>query len=472
MKEFLQKIRLYSAGPNWLEYTAIFFVWGVWLFFYAYIDFKSLTIWSTTLTDCLLDGNLYYYYEVVHENIHGAPHEYFAFNYIAVIPWAIWNIPICLIQRFLHVEILQSTWLMLWSHLFLLVVVGIIIYFEGKILDFFLSNRDEKLWCIYLTLSFPFMFLGVILAGQTDIIIICVTVIAVYFLLKDRQGIFIALMAISIAAKPFFIFAYIAVIVLIEKNIIKIVGKAIPGVGLLVLFHLIYQNAPLYMESYNAGTGNSIIENSVSGGIAANITYTAPFMIIGLIVIYFAAYIIHYDSSKEKKYYVVYMMVAPMIMYFCFSSYEYYRMIYLVPFLMILMAINRRCYRLNLLLEVMISVVGMFLMVYYKWTASVEYFNHNVMRVLGMGTAVNECKYNSLYELLAGKIENLPMIQNIGAGIFVCVSMIFLVINIPMVSGKIEVREMKVERYLYWMSPAAIYVFTGALLMCYLNLIG
>ena len=236
MNKFLDKLKLNTKEPNWLEYLFPLLLWILWIFLYSYIDFRSLTIWSTTLLDCLVDGNLYDYYEIVHENIHGVPHDYFCYNYIILIPWAIWNIPIWLIQRFLHIEILSNTWMLVWSHLFLIAVLFVTLYFTKKIVEIFVEDKTCQAWNQYLILTFPFLFLGIVLAGQTDIIAIAITVAAVYYLLKEKQGIFLILMAVSIAAKPFFIFAYVAVILLIEKNIIKIGLKLASSAVLMILF--------------------------------------------------------------------------------------------------------------------------------------------------------------------------------------------------------------------------------------------
>lgn len=471
MNKFLDKLKLNTKEPNWLEYLFPLLLWIVWMFLYSYIDFRSLTIWSTTLLDCLADGNLYDYYAVVHENIHGVPHDYFCYNYIILIPWAIWNIPIWLIQRFLHIEILSNTWMLLWSHLFLIAVLFVTLYYTKKIVEIFVEDKTLQAWNRYLILTFPFMFLGIVLAGQTDIIAIAITVAAVYYLLKDKQGIFLLLMAVSIAAKPFFIFAYVAVILLIEKNIIKIGLKLASSVILMLLFQIIYTNAPMYLESYAAGTGNSIIEKTVTSAIDANIVYKAPLVIIFLVILYFGAYCIHYDASKEKKYYVIYMMTAPMMVYFCFSHYEFYRMIYLAPFFMILITINQNMYRMNVILETIISIVGVFLMIYYKWTAGAEYFNHNFMNALGIGRNVKDCTYNSLYDLLTAKVENILMLQNIGAAVFLTAAGIFLVINLPAVSHRMKQPIEKCERWLYWLNTAVMYGMMGILLMCYFNVI-
>lgn len=469
MDKIIERLKLNKTGPNWLEYLFPVLLWGIWLILYSYIDLRSLTVWSTTLLDCLVDGNLYDFYEIVHENIHGTPHQYCGYNYISIIPWAIWNIPIWLIQRFLHIEILDNVWLLLWSHLFLVALLAGIVFISKKIVEIFIEDKETTAWNSYLIFTFPFVFFGVVLAGQSDIIIIFATVLAVYYLLKDKQWIFILIMSVAIAAKPFFIFAYIAVILLIEKNFIKIFLKSVGCVIVTLLFQLLYGNAPMYAESLAAGTGDSIIQKTFASGIDANITYQAPLVAICLVIIYFTAYCISYEQTKEKKYYIIYMLVAPMLVYFAFAHYEFYRMIYLAPFLMILITINPKIYRLNIILETVLSVVGTFLMIYYRWTASVSYFNSTVVKALGIGKNRGELKYDNLYDLLVIKIKDISMYQNVAAGVFVTVIGIFLIINIPAVSRRMKQPVVECERYLYWLNTAVLYAMMGVLLLCSFN---
>lgn len=468
MNDILIKLKLKTKSPNWLEYLFPLLLWGVWLFIYSYYDFKTLTIWSTTLLDCLVDGKLYDFYAVANENIYGLYHEYCGYNYLALIPWAVWNIPIWIMQRFFDIAILEHPFMMLWSHLFLIVLIGVTICYSNKIVRIFIDDKNVTSWNTYMIITYPFIFIGVILAGQSDIIAVTITVIAVYFLLKDKQWSFLLLMSVSIALKPFFIFAYIALVLLIEKDIIKIALKLASGLAIMFLFNFIYTAAPLYQKSMSAGTGNEIIANTVSHGISANITYTAPFVIIGLVLIYFFAYCINYDKSKNKKYYVIYMIVASMLVYFCFSNYEFYRLIYMAPFLMIMVAVNRKIYRLNVILEKIFSIAGVFLMNYTIWASSVRFFNQDVMGVFGWEKDISVCQYYCVYDVLT-KIfgENLPMIQNMVAGVFVTVSAIILIINLPFVSGKIKQPVEKCERWIYQLGTIALYGMMGILWMCY-----
>ena len=306
-KNILTNLRLKTKTPNWLEYLLLFVLFGIGMLFYEYLDFKSLTVWSLSLLDCVADGNLYDYYEVVHENLHGAPHAYCGYNYIILIPWAIWNIPVWILQRYFHMEILEHTGMLIWSRMFLILMLGIVVYFSKKIVRYFVEDELLTTWSSYLIIAFPFTFISIIMAGQSDIIVIALTVVAIYFLLQDKQWIFLVLMAVSISAKPFFIFAYVTVILLIEKNIIKAILKIVSSAIPVFLFNWIYADAPMYTVSIESGTGNSIILKVIGSGVVALGGSPTSFVIMGLVFLCFAAYCIPYDiSKKEKKYYIIY----------------------------------------------------------------------------------------------------------------------------------------------------------------------
>lgn len=471
IEKILNRCKLKLPTPNWLEYFFYaLLALGVMLF-YKYWDFKSLTVWSTSILDCIVDGNLYDYYSVIHTNAYGAPHEYCGFNYLSLIPWAIWNIPIWIVQRFCHIRIVDHTVMMLWSQLFLAFLLIIILFYSRKIIEFFNEDHNIKEWSSYLIVTCPLTFLGIFIAGQSDLIVITTTVIAIYYLLKDKQIIFLLLMAYSISAKPFFIFSFIAVILLIEKNVLfaflKVCSSFIP----MVLFDIIYKNAPLYQESINGSTANNIIQKTITNCIGAT-GGSASIVIMCLVVIYFMAYCISYKAEdKVRKQYIIYFMFAPMAIYFAFANYEFYRRIFLIPFLIIMMAINSKFWMVNVILEKILSFTGVFLSLCGAFTAYLECVNRGMMARLGIEQDISKCRYPSIAHLMGGKFgENGIMIQTIGISIFVAVTVILLFINFPPIARKLSLPELKNVRAVYWLDM----IFMGGviliLFLCYFNI--
>lgn len=474
-------IKLKKTTPYWWEYSIIFLVSMVMILFYIYWDFKTLTIWSTSILDCIVDGNLYDYYQVVADNVYNVHHSYNGYNYLSLIPWAIWNIPIWLLQRFAGINIVDHTLMLVWSKLFLVFMVAIIIFFTRKIIECFTDDDTLIKWSNYLIITSPFLFMAIALAGQTDVIVIALAVMAVYFLLKGKKGLFFLLMAFSISAKPFFIFAYIAVVLLIEKNIIKIFLEIVVSFAPSMLFNAIYANAPMYKESISAGTSNSIIGKTLENCIPATgrafiptqIDGKASIVVIGLVLIYFVAYFINYEEKKEEKgNYIIYMMVAPMLVYMAFANYEFYRKVYLLPFLIIMFAINKKLWVVNVLLEKILGIVGVILALFGAFTAYLDCINRGLMQRFGLLQSVSKCKYNSLVALIAEKTgENFTVFQILCVSVFVAVSLILLVINFPYISKRLPKPKLNCNRAIYWLDSLVLLVIVVSLFLCYFNVL-
>lgn len=462
--------RLNRSTPNWVEYLMYaLLAFGVMLT-YKYWDGKSMTVWSTVLLDCTFDGKIYDFYEMIHQNNYGSSQWNCGFNYLALIPWAIWNIPIWVLQRFAGLRAVDHTLMMVWSQTFLVFLLGITVCYSRRMMDFFQVDSTTKAWSTFLIVTCPFTFLGIFVSGQNDFLVITTTVMAIYYLLQNKQGIFLLLMAYSISAKPFFIFALIAILLLVEKNVIRIALKLLSTMVPMVLFDMIYKNAPHYQESLGIGTSNSIIQNTIANCIRAA-GGNASFVIMGLVAVYFIAYCIRYDADNlQKKHYVIYMAVAPMAIYFAFANYEFYRRIYLIPFLIILMAIHRKFWTVNVILENVLSVFGVFLSLYGAFTAYLPCINEGIMRRFGLEQDVSKCRYPSISHLMGAKLgESNATVQTLATSVFVAVTALLLLINFPWVARRIPLPEYQCHRAVYWIGTAFMAVVTAVLFLCYFN---
>lgn len=196
---------------------------------YGYVDLKSLTVWSLNWLDCLWDGNLYNYYAYCAENIFGTTHTYMGANYIPIIPWAIWNIPIWVLQRWFGVAAIGHAWTLLYSKLFLVVILAVTLLYSYKILWVITGEESKCRKALYLMASCPMVMTAVYYAGQTDIISLCFFTISVYKLMQGKRKSFYVLSALSIGMKPYVLLAYAAIVLLTEKNIWKIAIKCFGG---------------------------------------------------------------------------------------------------------------------------------------------------------------------------------------------------------------------------------------------------
>ena len=66
----------------------------------AYVDMRSLTVWSTNVWDVTFDSNIRHLYEYTAKNIYGLRHVYLGSELVSVLPWSVWNLPIWAIFTF------------------------------------------------------------------------------------------------------------------------------------------------------------------------------------------------------------------------------------------------------------------------------------------------------------------------------------------------------------------------------------
>ena len=89
-----------------------------------YEDLRSLTVWSCNIWDTLADtGNIRMFYQYTAQNIYNVPHEMMGCDILICIPWAIWNLPIWILQRFFGLIIVEHPILLFYSKCFLLIIL-------------------------------------------------------------------------------------------------------------------------------------------------------------------------------------------------------------------------------------------------------------------------------------------------------------------------------------------------------------
>ena len=190
-------------------------------------DLQSLTIWSTNVWDSIADGQFRSFYALTAQNLHHAHHAHMGSELMSVLPWSVWNLPIWIVQRFFGKEILESPFMLAYSKLFLVFCSVVMLRYTKKIAFLLTGDKTKSTWAMFLTASSTYLYLSVCYSGQNDILMMTASVLAVYCLLRDKRRGFMLWSILAIAIKPFFLLAFLAVLVLTEKNFLRLIGKAI-----------------------------------------------------------------------------------------------------------------------------------------------------------------------------------------------------------------------------------------------------
>ena len=410
--------------------AAIFFTA---LVLFYYMDLQSLTVWTLNIWDTLAEtGNIRAFYKYSALNLYQLEHAMVGSDILIYLPWAIWNLPIWLLQRFAGLDAISHFWMMLYSKLFLVVVFGVVLHLSRKIAGLLSFDKEDTNRMLFLSATSFFTVTSLAYIGQNDVLVIAPFLAGIYELLRGKRTRFLLWAAVSIAFKPFFIFSFLAIILFLEKDLLKDVLYLATGCSLFLLQKVLFIGAPAYAESLSYGPTSGAFGLMVQAKLDIPPAGASLFF-LGMGVIWLMAYF----CTKDHKTYILYFATAPMIIFFLFTRYESYRPFYLVPLLFLLMMTKPAYARLNVLLE---TVATMSLMCFYLMD-DVLFYNPNFLLRFP-----NSPSAPSVSSLLAQKIPGFGYAAF--TAVFVLAMLLILVINHPAFHSENVVIKQKEEPWL------------------------
>lgn len=429
MKERLSKY-YHSERVYFFEWVLAALTIAVVMFSYIYVDTRSLTIWSTNVWDVLFDGKPLEFWSYTSKNVHHVPHGIMANDLISVLPLSVWNLPIWIVQRFFGYDINKNWILMSWSKLGFVVALIATAYVGYKLCLLITEDKNKSRWAAILIFGSAMCVNGVAFAGQNDIFFIFFGVLSVYLFIKGRLGWFIAVSAISVAIKPFFIFVFVPMVMLREKNIIKIGIQSIGAVSLLVANRIIFSSFPGYTEAISSGPSQRVLVNMFKVGfLKPKVPYSL--FLIAWILICYVVYTMCVRNEKELNSFAIYIPAAVYTLQCSISDVEHYRMLMCVPFLVIVVLMNTERLRLNLALYTIFQIASTALnAIHSRYFFAPKYIKNTLLSYF-IGNQ-SSLKYRDLPSYLFAKEDSaFNYLKYIVAAVFMISAIILLFINYP-----------------------------------------
>lgn len=419
---------------------------------FFYIDLKSLTVWSTNIIDCVAKGDITKYYSYTALNQYGLFHQHVSGTLYSLMLWGIWNLPIWAIQFFGGKPIIESTLMLIWSKLFLVAALTITLITTYKICQKLFENKNKSKWITFLSATFLYTYIGVFYASQNDILICMFATLGLYYLLKGKNKFFYLFSALAISVKYFYFICYIPIILLTEKKISKIIGKLVLAFTPVLLFKFLVRGFPMYNMSETSNNSNSILNGLFNSGIKGSNGVTISFFILSFIIICFIAYMTNPNTKKMRDNYIFYFTVAPIVVMLMFSTYfEFYRPILLMPFLMILYGFKPKLFRINVILDTIMSwscFISLCIRSKYLFNSAYSMKESVFAKILGIDSIKTVNLQTPIRSLLG---ENLSLAQSFITTVFFASLFILLVVNFPKFNGENKVEKEKPERWIIWM---------------------
>ena len=448
--------------PLMIEWIIVGIISFIILCLFLHGDTENLIKWSLNIFDVTVKGKPLDFYKYSIENPNMAPDKYVSGTLYSLIIWAIWNIPIGIIKTIFGVEVLNNPLVYIWGKLFLVFCLCITMFFVNKIVKKITGDVNRAKWAMFLLASSVFIYIGVYYGGQNDIVICAFATAAVYCLMDGKNKWFYFLAGMAISVKYFFFIPYIAIILLFEKKVLKIIYKIALGVIPTGIYWLITRACPMVSESASQGSPVSVLLKEMVGG-AFPVTFNNSIsLFLGmLLIIYILAYLTMPQNDDEKYSYVIYYIVATSLAMLLFSTFQYYRVVMVCPFIAILMVIDKEKYRINVIMETIISISLFIILIIqsgaYLFVSSV--INKNVVNFIFGISGVEG--YFSLGMDVSRWISNdmLTILLQIFATVVVILSIFILVLNNPRAKLEfLDIPSIKIERWIYWLRTFVVVI--------------
>ena len=301
---------------------------------FNYMDGLSLTVWSVEFWDMLFNGNNQNFQEVFVENLRNSPHSGDGISgtvLFSSFPWAIWNFPLWLTHSFGSNTNILTMPCLIWSKFFLMLCSVVSALQCYHIVDFFTSNKKNSRLTALFFLGSGTLVISVGYSMQNEIFYILSFLISLRYFFNNRFYLSMLWLCIAVTQCPFMILPALFILLVKEKNIIKLFLYCILLLG------------PYYLLDIFFPAINPIRDNYFDWFFGRTTIFTGfgavSIFAITLIFMYCLAYFRDYQSLNERNQMLLHYITILMVI-LCFMSWlHFYRYFICIPFALMSIAV-------------------------------------------------------------------------------------------------------------------------------------
>ena len=329
-----------------------------------YADITVTGQYGLVFLDSLFDKKLLSFYSNALAS--GIAPEGAVYDIGTYIIFGIWSIPIWILNKFTGVSVLSVGGLLWLKGLLILFLVGSIkvILLIASDLGFSLKRANEisQIFLLSSTVFFP-----VFVVAQYDVIPLFFMLLGIHSYMQNNRKYFLLFFAISMTIKPLTILILFLLILLKEKNLIKIGWSLIEGSSLMLLCKMLYSTNEAYRKSCSGFLGKNLpnlLKVSLDGGYGKISVF---FMI--LILIYISAYMNNESGDSLKMKRITVIRIFAVWAAFCvFGTMAPYWTIYMAPFAVFTVFMNEKNLNRMLFIDFVGNVaLSILLIMDYSW---------------------------------------------------------------------------------------------------------
>lgn len=373
--------------------TEIFLVGFIFIFIFMTMFYADITVtaqFSLTLIDSLFDGKFASFYNNALAT--GIAPEGAVYDIGIYIVFAVWGLPIWILNKLLGVSAL-SVGSLLWFKLLLVIfALGSEIVIEKIAAEINVNqNLAGKLYIFSPLLIFP-----VLVVAQYDIIPIFFMLNGVMYAIQEDKRKSLIHFAISFTMKPFALLTFLVVLLVKEKNIFNILKAGILSIIPLVVCKGIYMLNPVNNASNNTflmSMTHKLFDVSIDVG-NGRVSIFCLFLFVICIVAYRKK--TQNDKVRDGRW-IIWLLLLVWMDFCIFTSAYPYWIVYFSPFLILVTLYNISELDFALVMELAGSVGIIILMTLeYSWVFGGE----NTFKYLLLKQMVSNEKMHSVKDIL------------------------------------------------------------------------
>lgn len=449
-----------TKKPYKLEFVLVSFTLLFFYLTYFYTDVAITTRSGIDFWTFLFNGQISQFYELSKGmTFYDTLHCDALYDFSIYIIFALWDFPLWLAEKYLHVDALLSTPCLLWAKGIMIPFLAGTIVFIKKIGTSLGFSREKNSWCLLIFLSSTFVMSSIFVLCQYDIIGIFFSVVALYYYLKGDLKKFTLFTAIAVTMKTFALFVFLPLILLKEKKVVKIGLYTIGSLSVFVLSQLIFTllgTTPT--GSFLFAQMNKMLMGTVTLGLG-----NASLFIMGYLAILLFCYLKQVEDTYELQRFGVYIPFVVWAFFFVFSESSPYWIILITPYFALMVCQNVRFFKVNLWLDAFAGI-GLLLAqnLFFPWVFSYKW----LMPLMPFAKVVHPIE-TMVQENNLSVLGNEEMIETftntfglpLALGIFAFSMLALVVLNFPGKQDMLKDRafgivdcsgELTVERSVIW----------------------
>lgn len=354
------------------------------LFSHTYNDILITTRHGINFWKILFSGDFLRFYQL---NRDASGNEFYtvtqgcAYNILVYLAFALWNIPLALLEAFAGVDIMNNILCLVYMKLLPVTAMAVSALVLYRILALFPIPREKRMLMLYLYLTSALMISVVFIIAQYDIFSVLFQLLGVYAFLRGKDKQFVFWFGIAACFKYFALVAFVPLMLLRYKKVFSWLGMLAASLVPVIVTKLPFLLTP------SAGAASLKGEAMGLDMLTRMLSYTGKEMNL-FVVVYFLILVwcVLREKGERTPYYAIWAGFASLAAFCGLLRLYPYWSILLAPYLVLAIAVAPERIYVNLFLE----TVGTAALVFWNMVRVDHCYFGSTMQSMLMGKLLGE----------------------------------------------------------------------------------